>query len=97
MTVPCHAICRVLTTGKLNDYLADLNEQAEAMFSRLVKQLAEAGWDAFPRITAGAKFLPGKTADKEIARDYIVVLNATVQRQTVHLARIVADKRHLDL
>ena len=38
--------CRVryanlLTTGKLNDYLADLNEQAEAMFSRLVKQLSE--------------------------------------------------------
>lgn len=31
----------VLTTGKLNDYLADLNEQAEAMFSRLVKQLSE--------------------------------------------------------
>ena len=30
-----------LTTGKLNDYLADLNEQAEAMFSRLVKQLSE--------------------------------------------------------
>ena len=29
------------TTGKLNDYLADLNEQAEAMFSRLVKQLSE--------------------------------------------------------
>ena len=29
----------LLTTGKLNDYLADLNEQAEAMFSRLVKQL----------------------------------------------------------
>ena len=31
----------VLTTGKLNDYLADLNEQAEAMLSRLVKQLSE--------------------------------------------------------
>ena len=31
----------VLTTGKLNDYLADLNEQAEAMFFRLVKQLSE--------------------------------------------------------
>ena len=31
----------LLTIGKLNDYLADLNEQAEAMFSRLVKQLAE--------------------------------------------------------
>ena len=31
----------LLTTGKLNDYLADLNEQAEALFSRLVKQLSE--------------------------------------------------------
>ena len=31
----------LLTTGKLNDYLADLNEQAEEMFSRLVKDLAE--------------------------------------------------------
>ena len=30
----------LLTTGKLNDYLADLNEQAEALFSRLVKQLS---------------------------------------------------------
>ena len=31
----------LLTSGKLNDYLTDLNEQAEAMFSRLVKQLTE--------------------------------------------------------
>ena len=31
----------LLTAGKLNDYLADLNEQAEALFSRLVKQLSE--------------------------------------------------------
>lgn len=31
----------LLTTGKLNDYLADIEEQAEAMFSRLVKQLSE--------------------------------------------------------
>ncbi len=31
----------LLTTGKLNDYLADINEQAEEMFPRLVKQLAE--------------------------------------------------------
>ena len=31
----------LLTTGKLNDYLADLNEQAEAMLSRLLKQLYE--------------------------------------------------------
>ena len=30
----------LLISGKLNDYLADLNEQAEEMFSRLVKQLA---------------------------------------------------------
>lgn len=31
----------LLISGKLNDYLADLNEQAEEMFSRLVKELAE--------------------------------------------------------
>ena len=31
----------LLISGKLNDYLTDLNEQAEAMFSRLVKQLSE--------------------------------------------------------
>ena len=31
----------LLISGKLNDYLADLNEQAEELFSRLIKQLAE--------------------------------------------------------
>lgn len=31
----------LLTSGKLNGYLADLNEQAENMFFRLVKQMAE--------------------------------------------------------
>jgi len=31
----------LLTSGKLNGYLADINEQAEEMFFRLVKQLAE--------------------------------------------------------
>lgn len=31
----------LLTTGKPSDYLADLNEQAEAMFSQLVKLLVE--------------------------------------------------------
>ena len=31
----------LLISGKLNDYLADINEQAEEMFPRLVKQLAE--------------------------------------------------------
>ncbi len=31
----------LLTSGKLNEYLTDLNEQAEDMFFRLVKGLAE--------------------------------------------------------
>lgn len=31
----------LLTSGKMNEYLADLNEQAEDMFFRLVKELAE--------------------------------------------------------
>ena len=31
----------LLTSGKLNSYLADINEQAQDMFSLLVKQLAE--------------------------------------------------------
>ena len=30
----------LLTSGKLNSYLADINKQAEEMFSRLVKQMA---------------------------------------------------------
>ena len=32
----------LLTGGKLNDYLADIERQAEELFSRLVKQMAEA-------------------------------------------------------
>lgn len=31
----------LLTRGKLNGYLADLDKQAEEMFSRLVKQMAK--------------------------------------------------------
>lgn len=31
----------LLTSGKLNDHLADIDAQAENMFSRLVKQIAE--------------------------------------------------------
>lgn len=31
----------MLLSGKLNDYLADINDQAEDMFFRLVKQMAE--------------------------------------------------------
>ena len=36
-----HLYSGLLIRGKLNDFLADINEQAEKMFSRLVKQLAE--------------------------------------------------------
>jgi hypothetical protein len=32
----------LLTSGKLNNYLAELNDDAEEMFSRLIKQMAEA-------------------------------------------------------
>ena len=31
----------LLTSGKLNSYLADIDNQAEAMFIRLVKEMAE--------------------------------------------------------
>ena len=31
----------LLTSGKLNGYLSDIDKQAEEMFSRLVKQMAE--------------------------------------------------------
>ena len=31
----------LLTSGKLNDYLADIDKQAEETFERLVKQMAE--------------------------------------------------------
>ena len=31
----------LLTSGKLNEYLSNLNKQAEEIFSRLVKELAE--------------------------------------------------------
>ena len=31
----------LLTSGKLNEHLADIDKQAEDMFSRLVKQMAE--------------------------------------------------------
>ncbi len=32
----------LLTSGRLNSYLADIDRQAEELFSRLVKQMAEA-------------------------------------------------------
>lgn len=33
----------LLTSGKLNAYLSDIDEQAEEILSRLVKQMAERG------------------------------------------------------
>ena len=36
------AYATLFTNGKLNSYLADIDRQAEAMFLRLVKQMAEA-------------------------------------------------------
>lgn len=35
------AYATLLTSGKLNSYLANIDRQAEAMFLRLVKQMAE--------------------------------------------------------
>lgn len=32
---------QLVISGKMNDYLADIDKQAEEMFSQLVKQLAE--------------------------------------------------------
>ena len=36
-------LTQLLFSGKLNDYLADIDRQAEEMFSQLVKQLSD--WD----------------------------------------------------
>ena len=33
--------CNLLTAGKLNSYLADINQQVEQLFDELVKSLAE--------------------------------------------------------
>ena len=38
---PC-AICNLLTSGELTAYLADIDRQAEELFLRLVKQMADA-------------------------------------------------------
>ena len=39
--VICLVYTELLTSGKLSEYIANLNEQAEELFSQLVKQLAE--------------------------------------------------------
>ena len=43
----------LLTSGKLNSYLIDIDRQAEEMFERLVKQM--------PHISATALFIPAPT------------------------------------
>ena len=40
-TVPQGGLYKLAISGRLNSYLVDIDEQAEEMFSRLVKQLAE--------------------------------------------------------
>ena len=40
-TVPQGGLYKLAISGRLNSYLDDINEQAEEMFSRLAKQLAE--------------------------------------------------------
>ena len=40
-TAPQGAYTNLLTSGKLNSYLVDIDEQAEDTFLRLVKQIAE--------------------------------------------------------
>lgn len=40
-TAPQGTLLKLMISGKLNDYLTDLSKQAEELFSRLVKQLAE--------------------------------------------------------
>lgn len=41
-TKPQGVIFNLLTSGNLNEYLADLDEQAEEMFSQLVEQTKQA-------------------------------------------------------
>lgn len=81
----------ILVRGAFHRHNANGSRQEQLRVTKQLFVVAEL------LVGQAAKFLPGKTADKEIARDNILVLNATVQRQTVHLARIVADKRHLVL
>ena len=37
---PCFILCKVLE-GTLNRYLADINQQAEQMFHRVIKEMVE--------------------------------------------------------
>ena len=49
----------LLTSGKLNSYLAEINEQAEDMFSRLVKNYANRQ-GVTERLKAENQLLPNK-------------------------------------
>lgn len=69
----------LLTSGKLNSYLADIDRQAEEMFSRLVKQLSEKEvvTEAIKAENQRVKFLCGKSvASVEIRVDFDAYHNA---------------------
>lgn len=59
----------LLTNGKLNGYLADIDKQAEEMFSRLVEQIAES-----EDVTAQLK------ADNQM--EWVVRMNSICNRAT---------------
>ena len=62
----------LLTSGKLNGYLADLNEQAEDMFSRLVKELAEKdGITEHPKAADQMEWVRQMNAVRETAMEIV--------------------------
>lgn len=65
----------LLTSGKLNSYLADIDRQAEEMFSRLVKQLSEK-----EGVTETLKAENQKFTDEDFAPLYDVIFqNCTLE------------------
>lgn len=62
----------LLTSGKLNDYLADLNEQAEDMFFRLVKELAQKdGITEVLKVTDQMEWVRRMNAVRKIAEETV--------------------------
>ena len=58
----------LLTSCKLTAYLADINEQAEELFFRLVKQLAKKE-GVTEQLKADNQMLCGRSADRADRRD----------------------------
>ena len=62
----------LLTSGKLNDYLADLNEQAEDMFFRLVKELVQKdGITEVLKVTDQMEWVRRMNAVRKIAEETV--------------------------